>query len=107
MSLRTASGVLDARAEIEIDGSTVVFKDIAMYAADKRPASERLPIGIEGVMQLRRRCAELAAAAGYDRVGFAARRMSGPMGGRDAVRSIDVSRYLSQPDAGNQSTVRD
>ena len=107
MTLRTSSGVLKARAEIEIDGSTVIFKDIAMYAADKRPASERLPIGVEGVMVLRRRCAALAAAAGYERVGFAARRMSGRASGRDAIRSIDVARYLSVPDAGNQSTVRD
>jgi hypothetical protein len=87
-AFETPEGVVDVLAEVEVEGTTLHFKDIAVYPRDV----EKIPPGSGAVRSAMNELAEEAASEGFEFLRITGIRYSGANPGREYDRTIDLTK---------------
>ena len=88
-TFETPEGDIDLLAEVAVEGSTLILRDVAVYPV----APGRLDIGTASVLRMRDQLAAEAAAMGFTALRLTAMRVSGAAPGKQIDLTIDLTRY--------------
>jgi hypothetical protein len=85
----TPVGRIGILAEVDIEGSTVILADVAVYPLD----TEHLEVEVQMLVRLRDALAAELAAMGFHRLRITGKRLSGASPGKSIAFTVDLTRY--------------